>query len=260
MCKSSCAYPKDTAMLRPRSVYLLPLLLAVLLTVCGGGGCGGSADPSTPAVSPALSFNPDTVRASINAGTSTTLNVIATVARPADLANAAGVLASVVDNNGVLLPNAQLIRDSDTQYHAVLQTAPSLAAGSYTGSFTVRLCRDSACATQLPGSPMQLPYSLQVVAVGQQAFSATPAVALGATAHIGGAAPAAVNVAISSEGRGWTASSAAAWLKPGAASGSGNATLSVAFDAAGLAVGDYSTTLTISASDGQSAVLPATLS
>ncbi|MBV6325181.1 BACON domain-containing protein [Duganella violaceipulchra] len=247
-------------MLRPRSVYLLPLLLAALLTGCGGGGGGGGADPSTPAVSPALSFNPDTVRASINAGTSTTLNVIATVARPADLANAAGVLASVVDNNGVLLPNAQLIRDSDTQYHAVLQTAPSLAAGSYSGSFTVRLCRDSACATQLPGSPMQLPYSLQVVAVGQLAFSATPAVALGATAHIGAAAPAAINVAISSEGRGWTASSGAAWLKPGAASGSGNATLSVAFDATGLAVGDYSTTLTISASDGQSATLPATLS
>ncbi|RFP12150.1 quinoprotein amine dehydrogenase [Duganella sp. BJB475] len=237
-------------------------MLAALLTGCGGGGGGGnsSADPSPPAVSPALSFNPDTVRANITAGTSTPLNVIATVARPADFANASSVLASVVDSNGVLLPNAQLIRDSDTQYHAVLQTAPSLAAGSYTGSFTVRLCRDSGCATQFPGSPMQLPYSLQVVAVGQLVFSATPAVALGGTAHLGAAAPAAINVAISSEGRSWTASSGAAWLKPGAASGSGSGTLSVAFDASGLAVGDYSTTLTISASDGQSAVLPATLS
>ncbi|GJJ01336.1 hypothetical protein RugamoR64_18740 [Duganella rhizosphaerae] len=248
-------------MLRPRSVYLLPLLLAALLTGCGGGGGGGGgADPSTPAVSPALSFNPDTVRASINAGTSTTLNIIATVARPADFANAGSVLASVVDSNGVLLPNAQLIRDSDTQYHAVLQTAPSLAAGTYTGTFTVRLCRDSGCAAQFPGSPMLLPYNLQVVPVGQLAFSATPAVALSGTAHVGAAAPAAINVAISSEGRSWTASSGAAWLKPGAAAGSGSGTLSVAFDASGLAVGDYSTTLTISASDGQSAVLPATLS
>src|SRR5471032_2710624 len=115
MCKSSCTYPKDTAMLRPRSVYLLPLLLAALLTGCGGGGGGGSAapDPAAPAVSPALSFNPPTVL-----GT-----VIATVARPADFANAGTVVASIVDGNGVLLPTAQLIRDSDSQYHAVLQTA-----------------------------------------------------------------------------------------------------------------------------------------
>lgn len=249
-------------MLRPRSVYLLPLLLAALLTGCGGGGGGGSntADPVTPAASPALSFNPPTVRASVTAGTSLTLNVIATVARPADFANAGSVVASVVDSNGVLLPSAQLIRDSDTQYHAVLQTAPTLAAGTYSGNFSVRLCRDSGCAAQLPGSPMLLPYNLQVVPVGQATFSAIPTVALGATAHLGAAAPAAISVAISGDGRGWTASSGAAWLKPSAAAGNGSGTLSVAFDPSGLAVGDYSTTLTVSASDGQNVVLPATLS
>ncbi|MYN17287.1 quinoprotein amine dehydrogenase [Rugamonas sp. FT107W] len=246
-------------MLRP--VYLLPLLLAALLTGCGGGGGGGAApDPGTPAVSPALSFNPATVRGTVNAGTSLTLNVIASVARPADFANAGTVVASIVDGNGVLLPTAQLIRDSDTQYHAVLQTAPSLAAGTYTGNLSVRLCRDSGCASQFPGSPMLLPYSLQVVPAGQLTFSATPAVAFNATAHLGGAAPAPVSIAISGEGRTWTASSGAAWLKATPASGSGSGTLSAAFDPAGLAVGEYSTTLTVLASDGQSATLTATLS
>lgn len=248
-------------MLRP--VHLLPLLLAALLTGCGGGGGGGSTaapDPGAPAVSPALSFNPATVRGTVGAGTSLTLNVIATVARPADFANAGTVVASIVDSNGVLLPTAQLIRDSDTQYHAVLQTAPSLAAGTYTGNLSVRLCRDSGCASQFPGSPMLLPYNLQVVPAGQLTFSATPAVALNATAHLGGAAPAPINIAVASEGRTWTASSGAAWLKPTPASGSGSGTLSAAFDPAGLAVGEYSTTLTVLASDGQSATLTATLS
>lgn len=250
-------------MLRPRSVYLLPLLLAALLTGCGGGGGGGGAgapDPGTPAVSPALSFNPATVLGTASAGTSLTLNVIATVARPADFANAGTVVASIVDGNGVLLPTAQLIRDSDTQYHAVLQTAPSLAAGTYTGNLNVRLCRDSGCASQFPGSPMLLPYRLQVVAAGQAGFGATPAVALNATAHVGGAAPAPVDVAVSSEGRGWTASSGAAWLKPTPAAGNGSGTFSVAFDPAGLDVGVYSTMLTVTASDGQNTALRATLS
>ncbi|WP_229219146.1 quinoprotein amine dehydrogenase [Duganella sp. BJB1802] len=56
-----------------------------------------------------------------------------------------------------------------------------------------------------------------------------------------------------------SASSGAAW-QPTPASGSGSGTLSAAFDPAGLAVGEYSTTLTVLASDGQSATLTATLS
>ena len=252
-------------MLRPRSAHVAATLslLAALLTGCGGGGSGGGGgtpDNGNPAASPALSFNPATVRGTVSSGTSLTLNIIASVTRPADFANATSVLGSVTDSNGVLLPSAQLVRDNDTQYHAVLQTAPSLAAGTYTGNFTVRLCRDSACAAQFPGSPMQLPYSLQVVDASQPTFSAVPAVALNATAHVGGAAPAAVSVAIGADGRGWTASAGAGWLKPSPASGSGNGTLSVGFDPTGLAPGDYSSTLTVTASDGQSATLAATLS
>ncbi|WP_167761478.1 BACON domain-containing protein, partial [Duganella callida] len=76
----------------------------------------------------------------------------------------------------------------------------------------------------------------------------------------GGTAPASATVSITAAGRGWTASNGGAtWLKLSAASGNGNGTLSVSYDLTGLAQGSYSTKLTISASDGQSAVLPVTL-
>ncbi|NGZ82736.1 quinoprotein amine dehydrogenase [Duganella sp. SAP-35] len=236
-------------------------MIAALLTACGGGGGGNNGGtPTTPAVSPALSFTPSTVTASIPAGTSQTLSVIASVARPADFANAGTVYATVTDSVGVILPSAQLIRDSDTQYHAVLQSAPTLVAGNYKGSFTVRLCRDSGCANQFPGSPMTLPYDLTVQPAGQASFSAVSAMPLSATTQQGGAAPARSAVTISAPGRSWTVSNGgASWLKLDAAGGSGNATLGVGYDATGLAVGSYSTTLTVLAGDGLSVALPVTL-
>lgn len=241
-------------------IYSSCALLLATLAACGGGGGGSSTGGggSTPVVSPALTFNPDTVRASVNAGKSLTLNVIAAVARPAEVTGT--VFASVVDSNGVLQPNPQLVRDSDSQYHAVLQTAPGLAVGTYSGNFSVRLCRDSACASQFPGSPVSLPYSLQIVPADQPTFSATPATALAGTINLGGAAASPINVSITASGRSWSVASGASWLKPAVTSGSGSATLAVSFDASGLAVGEYSTTIIISASDGQSVTLPATLS
>jgi hypothetical protein len=245
------------------------LALAALLAACGGGGGGGvgaggggavGGGGDTPAVGPALSFNPATVSATIDAGTSLTLNVVATVARPADFANAGTVVAVVTDTTGVILPSAQLIRDSDTQYHAVLQSAPTLAAGAYKGNFSVKLCKDAGCASQFPGSPMQLPYDFTVIPAGQATFSATSAMPLTATIQQGSAAPAATAVAIAATGRDWSASNGgAAWLKLSATSGTGNATLNVSYDITGLALGAYNTALTVTASDGQSATLPVSL-
>jgi len=244
--------------LRPAHAAV-PFLISALLAGCGGGGGGGGGGATPPAVTPALTFAPATVTGTVSAGNSLTTNVIASVVRPSDFANATTVFASVVDNNGVLLPNVQLVRDSDTQYHAVLQTAPTLAAGSYQNSFSVRLCRDSACASQFPGSPVALPYNITVTPAGSATFSAVPAMPLSATGQQGGAAPSSVDVAISAAGRSWNAVSGASWLKLGTASGSGDARLTVSYDVSGLAQGNYSTTLTISANDGQSAVLPVAL-
>jgi hypothetical protein len=247
--------------LRPVRATVPLLLVATLLTACGGGGGGGDNGGSvTPVVTPALTFNPATVTASVNAGTSQTLNVVATVVRPGDFANAGTVFATLTDTTGVIQPTAQVVRDSDTQYHAVLQTAPALAAGNYKGNFSVKLCRDSGCANQFPGSPMSLPYDITVVAAGSATFSAVSAMPLTASVQLGGAAPASTAVTISAAGRSWTASTGgAAWLKLDTASGTGNGVLNVSYDTTALAAGQYTATLTISASDGQSAALPVAL-
>lgn len=249
-------------MLRFRPAHAAPLLIAVLLAGCGGGGGGGSSagngggTTTPPVTSPALTFTPATVTGSVVAGTSLTVNVNAAVARPSDFSNAT-VVAQIIDGAGILLPNVQLVQDSASQYHAVLQTAPSLAPNNYKGSFSVRLCRDSACASQFPGSPVALPYDITVQPAGAASFSAVPAMPLTATAKIGGAAPAGVPVAITSGGS-WSATSGATWLKLGATSGSGNATLSVSYDASGLAAGTYTTELSVS-SGSDLVTLPATL-
>lgn len=232
------------------------LALATLLAACGGGG-GGPAT-SAPATAAALTFTPAQVTASAPAGTSATVNVSASVNRPADF-DTATVFASIVDSTGVLLPNIALVRDSDQAYHATLQTAPTLAAGSYQGNFTVRLCRDSGCASQFPGSPMQLPYSFQVTPAGSAPFAASSASPLSATMHQGGAAPAAASVSIQSGGRSWSAASGASWLVPSRSSGSGDATISLSYAAAGLAPATYNTTFTLTAGDGQVVTLPVAL-
>ena len=250
-------------MLRIRTLAPLLMIAALssaLLTACGGGGSSSPGTPTPPpATGAALTFTPASVTATAVAGTSATINVSATVNRPADFANASSIFAFILDDKGVLLPGVQLVRDSDTQYHAALQTAPSLAAGSYSGSLTVKLCPDNACASQFPGSPMALPYTFQITPAGSSAFSASTAMPMTYTAHVGGAAPAAVAISVKAGSRSWTAASDASWLSLNPASGSGDGAVTASFNTASLAAGSYTGTVTLSASDGQSVALPVAL-
>jgi hypothetical protein len=248
-------------MLRLRPAYAaVPFFIAALLTGCGGGGGGGSSGggTTTPAATPALTFTPASVTASAVAGTSLTINVMAAVARPSDFAGAT-VFASVSDSNNVILPSSTVVRDSDSQYHAVLLTLPTLAAGNYKGSLNVRLCRDSACASQFPGAPVALPYDLTVIPAGSATFSAVPAMPLSVSAQPGSPAPAPVAVAITATGRSWTATSSAAWAKLSSASGTGDGSVNVSFDASGLAQGVYNATLSIQSNDSVKIDLPLSL-
>jgi hypothetical protein len=248
-------------MLRLRPAYAaVPFFIAALLTGCGGGGGGSSSGggTTTPAATPALTFTPASVTASAVAGTSLTINVMAAVARPSDFAGAT-VFASVSDSNNVILPSSTVVRDSDSQYHAVLLTSPTLAAGNYKGSLNVRLCRDSACASQFPGAPVALPYDLTVIPAGSATFSAVPAMPLSLSAQPGSPAPAPVAVAITATGRSWTATSSAAWAKLSSASGTGDGSVNVSFDASGLAQGVYNATLSIQSNDSVKIDLPLSL-
>lgn len=246
------------------SKFLKGLLAAaiILMAGCGGGGSSSGGGDSTtapipPTTSAALTFRPSTATATLEAGKSSTLTINASVNRPSDFTG--NVYALIVDSTGVLLPTAKILSSSATEYSAVLQTAATLAAGSYKGNFTVNLCKDTGCAAHWPGSPMQLPYDFKVVAPAA-ALSATPAAPLNATMHIGGAAPAAVQIAVKGQSLNWTVSASAGWIKLSSGSGSGDGSFAVSYDAAGL---NAETTLrgdiTVSAGDGQKVVLPVLL-
>nr|WP_307729116.1 quinoprotein amine dehydrogenase [Massilia sp. IC2-476] len=245
-----------------RSLLYWPYVaaLAAMLASCGGGGGGGSSGTTPPVPppvsSPALQFSPQKASASVEAGLSATISINASVLRPQDFSG--NVYAFVVDDTGVLLPNARFVASSPTSYTAVLQTAPSLAAGSYRGNFTIKLCRDTGCASQFPGSPMLLPYELTVTPAKPADLSARPETTLGTTMNLGDT-PRQQLVLVGGQGLQWTATSNVAWARPVNASGSGPGRFAVEFNAAGLAAGNYVGELAIESSDKQRITLPLTL-
>jgi len=235
----------------------LPLLASpFLLSACGGGGGGGSAAAGAAPAGPAVTFTPAKVSASFPTGTAASLTATATINRPSDFDGASAVYATIVDDTGVILPAAQITQTGSTQYSARLTTVSNLTPGTHTGSFSLRLCRDAACTSQFPGSPTALPYELTVTA---PQLSAVPSLPLAATVPMGAVATTVSTVSLGAQGRNWTVSSDAAWLKPGVAAGADNALIKVTIDPTGIAAGNYSATLTFKSSDGSSASVPASL-
>lgn len=249
--------------------------MAVLLAACGGGGGGDSSSgggvvgggggggavtppPPPPAPSgPALVFTPSKMTATVEAGVSATVSVEATVQRPADFTGT--VYTMVTDSANVILPGARLLASTATQYTATVQTSPSLAAGSYKGTFTVKMCKDSACASQYPGSPMDLPYEFTVTAPKPAALTAAPQTTLSATMHFGDTAAQRASVNVGGNNLQWSAASSVAWAKLSNNSGTGAGAFDVDFLAAGLSAGSYTGEITVSSADGQSVKLPVSL-
>ncbi|WP_426190849.1 hypothetical protein [Massilia sp. DWR3-1-1] len=151
-------------MLKTYSAPLCTLLCAVLLTACGGGGSSSSASSAPETVSPAVTFSPAKLSATFVAGTAAPLNVTATATRPADFNGVSTVYVFIVDDTGVIQSNPAITQTSNTQYSARLTTLTTLAAGTRTGNFSLRLCKDAACSAQFPGSPVALPYELVITA------------------------------------------------------------------------------------------------
>jgi len=232
-----------------------------MLAACGGGGGGGDSTapvaPPVASVGPALRFTPEKMAVTAEAGISVTATVNATALRPADFTGT--VYALVVDGTGVILPNARVLAISATEYSAVLQTSPSLAPGVYKGNFVVKLCRDASCASQFPGSPVDLPYEITVTPPKAATLVANPVTTLAATMQLSGAPPLPVAVAVNGGNQQWSATSSVAWAKLGSSSGTGSASVAVSFDPAGLKEGSYQGEITVAAADGQSVKLPVSL-
>ncbi len=117
-----------------------------------------------------------------------------------------------------------------------------LAAGTYNGTITVS-------ASGASNSPRTIPVSLTVTAAPTPTIGLSPTtVTFGATQ--GGANPANQSLTISNTGTGtlnWTVSDNANWLTLSPSSGTGNGTVTMSVNSAGLAVGTYNGTITVSA-------------
>lgn len=203
-----------------------------LLSACGGGGGGGGGSDAAP---PAVTFSPGSFTVTTIEGTSAAGSVQATASDPSAFASL--VYVYVVDPTHLLNGTIGLSPVDSRSYSASLATATNVPAGHYTGAFTVQLCKDSACATPLPGSPVKLPYDITVRALHatgtdqQRLLVGEWGVALAAS-PTGTVLTRSVSVSDNFGGAlAWTASSDSAWLSVTASGTTGGSGSSVTLSA-----------------------------
>lgn len=135
------------------------MLLAVLLSACGGGG---SDSPTAPAPAPApapatnsVTFVPQILQGTDFSGKSLDFDFWVVLSGISSES-----LNIKVDTTGDFTP--QITRATN---RFKISSAASLAPGSYSGNITISLCRDSAtiCQSPYPGSPWRLPYSFTIL-------------------------------------------------------------------------------------------------
>jgi hypothetical protein len=231
---------------------ILGLMLALGLTACGGGGGGGGGDGGGGNTS-AVSFNPSTLTGNVQVGHSTSLTVRATARDPSQFSGSLYVF--VVDPNHIITSTVSLAAVDSTTMSATVYTSPSLSTGHYQGSWQVQLCKDANCASQIPGSPVALPYDITVANAPLKAAAATTTTL---TSHQGGNLAGSVDIGIGGGGPTWTATADVAWLQLSATSGSGNS-VTVSYATQALALGNYTGNVLVTSSDGQKASVPFSL-
>jgi hypothetical protein len=108
----------------------------------------------------ALSLHPATATATVPGGVSRPVVLDATVNRIADYAGLAQIHVQLADAS--VFDEAYVTLGAANTALVALYTSDKLAPGTYKGTASVRLCKDEACTQQFPGSPVQLPYAIEV--------------------------------------------------------------------------------------------------
>lgn len=258
----------------------LPLCLLASLVACGGGGDGGSAPApaQTPGPAPApapgpapvptptpqptgdaVRFTPEKINFSYEAGQSMPISFSAQVKRPADFYGAGTVYTVITDTKGLIKPNASITARSQTYYDVTLSTLDNTAPGRHTGYFTVAFCRDSACNSQFPGSPVSLPYDITVTVPKLSATGSSGASELHVTMTGGIASTSSQRMRVTGYGLAWTITGKPDWLTLARTSGNGSDDVMLSYNSANLLPGYYPGALTLTASDGQVAQVPVSL-
>lgn len=224
------------------------LLLSSLLTACGGGGGGGGSSPSKAPVS----LESSQITSSVAYQQRGYLNLKATVTDPSAF-DGAQVFLYLVDPEGLVEVGSLSVQQIDSKTYGVgFNTRWDLAPGHYQGNWQLRLCKDSACKAEFPGSPLSLSYDI-TVANGPLSLSSTVVDFYSDFADANTSKTFDFYVNATST---WTMSSGAGWLKVGSANGKGNTKVAVTVDTTGMAVGRYKSSVTVTGSDGQTASKP----
>ncbi len=196
-----------------------------------------------------MSFSPNPVSFSYATGTSVQFQVSATPGNPSEFAGISPLVIEITDSQGVLQHGVlPILGESGNTFTATLQTSPALAPGNYQGNFQVVACTDTSCSSQVPGSPWSVPYNVTVTP-GKLTISDTPIVANVAF----GSGAASVPLDIQGAGLNWSVTTSQPWVQPGVASGSGSQNITLKMSSAGLALGTYTSTVTVTSTDGQTA-------
>lgn len=155
-----------------------PLLMALALAACGGGGgssgvtgssgaTGSSGGTTTSPEGNWLSFTPNPLEVSGYEGESIPFKITATSTRtftkPFNVA--------IVDTSGTITTDVQISAQNEMTYVANLRTSAKLPAGTTQAKLEVRLCEDAplTCAKPLPGSPWLVPLKVNVKSAAEAA-------------------------------------------------------------------------------------------
>ncbi len=112
--------------------------------------------------SPALSFAPATASATVPAQTARAVVLDATVHHIADFAGLSQIHVQLADDS--VFQEAYVTPGASDKALVALYTSEKLTPGSYKGTLALRLCKDEACTQQFAGSPVRLPYAIEVKA------------------------------------------------------------------------------------------------
>jgi hypothetical protein len=142
--------------------------LVAALSGCGAGDNTGIAGTTSTAghlsasAFSALRFDPATASATVPAGASRVVALDATINRAADFAGLSQIHVQLADDS--VFQEAYVTPGASDKALVALYTAEKLTPGSYKGTLSLRLCKDEACTRQFAGSPVELPYAIEVQA------------------------------------------------------------------------------------------------
>jgi hypothetical protein len=132
-------------------------MLASTLAACGGGGGSGNSGSVDGTW---LTFSPSAATVTQYETESVALSLTATSTRTFSTP----VNIAIIDTKGVITTDVSVSQISQLRYVADLRTSATLSAGAHSTILEVRLCEDAPtiCKKPLPGSPWQVPLTVQV--------------------------------------------------------------------------------------------------